>query len=258
MTFEHILYSVQDSLATLILNRPDSANTLSLELIREVQEVLKELSSREDVSALVIKGAGKHFSSGHLLKELVDGDPSYYRTVFTCCGNMMEALHALPMPVIASVRGAAFAAGCQLVATCDLVVAEEGARFATPGVKIGLFCTTPMIPLTRCVGRKIALDMLMTGRILSAAEALQYGLVSRVTSNEQLDEVTLDMARTIAGYSRHVVRSGKAAFYRQIEMDEDRALDYAREIIAFDLLNQDAFEGIGAFLEKRDPVWKHK
>ena len=132
MTFEHILYSVQDSLATLILNRPDSANTLSMELIREVQEVLKDLSSREDVSALIIKGAGKHFSSGHLLKELVGGDPSYYRTVFTCCGNMMEALHALPMPVIASVRGAAFAAGCQLVATCDLVVAEEGARFATP------------------------------------------------------------------------------------------------------------------------------
>ncbi len=257
MNFSTILYQEKGSIATVTLNRPDSINALSLETIEEIMSILKDQQARDDVSALVFNSSGKNFSSGHFLRELVQGDPRTYRQVFARCSEMMETIHRLPVPVIASVRGAAFAAGCQLVAACDLAVASETARFATPGVRIGLFCATPMVPLTRCVGRKVALDMLISGRVLSAAEALAHGLVSRVVTDDRLEEETRALAETIAGYSRSALRSGKAAFYRQIEMGEHEALFYTREVIAHDLLNHDAVEGITAFLEKRNPEWRH-
>ena len=258
MDFKNILYKQEDSVARITLNRPDTANALSLEFIEEIIAVIEELEKSQDVSVLVIDTSGKNFSSGHSLKELVDGSMLSYRKVFGRCSEMMEKLHRLAIPVLASVRGAAFAAGCQLVAACDLALAEEKARFATPGVKIGLFCTTPMVSLTRCIGRKMALDMLMTGRILSAPEALQHGLISRICPSERLEEETNEMARTIAAHSRVAVRSGKASFYRQIEMAETEALFYAKDVISYDLAYEDAREGIKAFLEKREAVWKHQ
>jgi len=258
MDFKNILYNQEDSVVRITLNRPDTANALSLELIEEIITVIEGLEKSQDVSVLVIDSSGKNFSSGHLLKELVDGSMLSYRNVFTRCSEMMEKLHRLAIPVLASVRGAAFAAGCQLVGACDLAVAEESARFATPGVKIGLFCTTPMVSLTRCVGRKTALDMLITGRVLSAPEALQHGLISRICTAERLEEETNEIARTIATYSRVAVRSGKAAFYHQIEMAETEAIFYAKDVISYDLAYEDAREGIRAFIEKREPVWKHQ
>ncbi len=187
---------------------------------------------------------------------MVNGDNEEYKFIFDQCSRMMLLVHQVPQIVIAQVHGVATAAGCQLVATCDLAVADETARFGTPGVRIGLFCTTPMIALTRAVGRKLAMEMLMTGKLISAEEGLRGGLVNKVVPEAELEKATLELAQTIAEASPLVLTLGKKAFYNQIELDEPRAYQYANNVIALNLLAEDAQEGIKAFLDKKKPTWK--
>jgi len=195
------------------------------------------------------------FSAGHDLKELAEGDLQDYRHIFADCMRMMLLLHEIPQPVIAGVHGIATAAGCQLVAACDLAIATENARFATPGVKIGFFCTTPMVPLSRAVGRKKALEMLFTGEFISAQEAMQFGLVNQIVPADELDDAIRRLAEHICQFSREVVGAGKATFYHQIEMAERIAYGYASEVISVNGVRPVAREGMAAFIEKRDPVW---
>jgi len=192
------------------------------------------------------------------LSEMVGAEPAFYRELFDTCTELMETIQSIPQPVIAQVHGIATAAGCQLAATCDLVVAAESARFATPGVKIGLFCSTPMVALSRAVGRKKALDMLLTGDPITAQEALVHGLASRVVPDDQLEAATLELARKIAQASAYVLAVGKQAFYRQVEMPQHHAYAYTKEVMTLNSLAADAQEGMCAFLEKRAPVWKHR
>lgn len=255
MQFQNILLDTRDAIGSITLNSPKSVNALSKDMIGEITLALERFLVDESTKVIIIKANGKHFCSGHNLTEMVDGDRSEYKSIFENCTRMMKLLHEVPQVVIAQVQGVATAAGCQLVAACDLVVAEEGARFGTPGVKIGLFCTTPMIALSRVVGRKQALKMLMTGRLISAQEAERYGLVNTVVPLADLESETMDLARSIAEASPMVLKLGKRAFYAQIELEEPRAYEYATEVITLNLLSEDAQEGIKAFLEKRDPVW---
>lgn len=256
MAHRTILYEERDRIGRITLNRPGKRNALSLELIEEMRACL--LRVREDRSAkvLIVGGAGEHFSAGHDLNEIRDGELEDIRHLFETCLELMMEIQALPQPVIAEVRGIATAAGCQVVAACDLAVAGEGARFATPGVRIGLFCTTPMVPLSRNVGRKRALEMLLTGRFVSAREALDFGLVNRVVPDDRLEEETAALASELARYSAETLGIGKQAFYTQIHMDDERAYRYGREVISANAVTPDAREGISAFLEKRPPVWK--
>jgi enoyl-CoA hydratase/carnithine racemase len=241
--------------ARITLNRPAQRNALSLEVMREVTAALSELGDDTSVRAIVIEGAGPGFCAGHDLGEMVDRDLVYYQQVFDVCTEMMDALHHVPQPVIARVHGIATAAGCQLVAACDLAVAAEEARFATPGVKIGLFCSTPMVPLSRAIGRKRALEMLLTGTPIDAATALEWGLVNRVVAADALDETIDALVAAIAGSSSLTVGIGKRAFYEQIDLDEARAYDLTKTVMSMNMLAADAQEGICAFLEKRDPTW---
>ena len=256
MAHRTILYEERDRIGRITLNRPGKRNALSLELIEEMRACL--LRVREDRSAkvLIVGGAGEHFSAGHDLNEIRNGELGDIRHLFETCLELMMEIQALPQPVIAEVRGIATAAGCQVVAACDLAVAGEGARFATPGVRIGLFCTTPMVPLSRNVGRKRALEMLLTGRFVSAREALDFGLVNRVVPDDRLEEETAALASELARYSAETLGIGKQAFYTQIHMDDERAYRYGREVISANAVTPDAREGISAFLEKRPPVWK--
>jgi enoyl-CoA hydratase/carnithine racemase len=258
MEFEKLLIGKKDGIVTLTMNNPQTRNALSLKLITELTAALSSAASDSEARVVIIKGNGPAFSSGHDLRELIEGDTGHYRRVFAACGAMMNLVHQIPQPVIAQVHGAAFAAGCQLVATCDLAVASMEARFSTPGVKLGLFCNTPSVPLTRCIGRKKALDMLLTGRVLTAEEAEALGLVSRVVAPDRLEAEVLEMAQAIAASSPLTVRFGKEFFYKQIEMDEYRALEYATEVMVVNLQTQDAQHGIKAFLEKKQPAWKGK
>jgi enoyl-CoA hydratase/carnithine racemase len=255
MSYQDIQVQIDGYIATLILNRPEKRNALSLNTLEEMSRALKDLAGRQKVRVVILRGSGPIFSAGHDLKELADGALNEHRRVFATCMNMMLLLRKMPQPVIAAVHGIATAAGCQLVATCDLAVATEDARFATPGVKIGFFCTTPMVPLTRVVGRKKALEMLFTGEFISAHEALSFGLVNRVVPTEKLDETVKNLADHICQFSRTVLGTGKEAFYRQIEMSERLAYAYASEVISVNGLLPEAQEGMAAFLEKREPVW---
>lgn len=218
------------------------------------------MAEDQDIRVLIIRGSGKMFSAGHDIKEMAgdDKDIHHFRTIFKTCNRMMLRLHELPQPVIAQVHGIATAAGCQLVAACDLAVAESSSRFATPGVKIGLFCTTPMIPLVRAVGRKRAMEMLVTGRFISAQEAERFGLVNRVAPPEQLAEETKKLALEIAQYSKFTLSLGKHAFYGQVDLDERSAYDFAKEVISLNCIAKDAQEGMRAFLEKREPKWQDR
>ncbi len=257
MTYQDIRFHKEKEVGFLTLNRPEKRNALSLNMMREIIDLLHSFrKDREKV--LIIRAEGPVFSSGHDLSEMAGQAPPFYRLIFDTCTEMMEAIRHLPQPVIAQVQGMATAAGCQLVASCDLAVAAEGARFATPGVRIGLFCHTPQVPLSRAIGRKKALEMLLTGEPLSAEEALRHGLISRVVSPERLSEATLALAHRIAEASPLTLALGKQSFYRQIDLDEPGAYGYAKEIMALNALTEDAQEGIGAFLEKRQPVWKGK
>ena len=254
--FENLILSIGEPAARITLNRPEKRNALSLALMQEVIAALREASARPGVRAIVIEGAGPAFSAGHDLSEMVGRDVGFYQELFDVCTVMMEAIHKLPQPVIAKVHGVATAAGCQLVASCDLAVAAEGTRFATPGVKIGLFCSTPMVPVSRAVGRKRALEMLLTGDFVDAETAREWGLVNRVVPAEELDAAVDELVEKIARSSGLVVGIGKEAFYAQIELDEHRAYDLTKTVMTMNMLAADAQEGVCAFLEKRPPEWK--
>jgi enoyl-CoA hydratase/carnithine racemase len=241
--------------ARITLNRPKQRNALSLEAMQEMTAAVRRLGADPSVRVIVVEGAGPAFCSGHDLGEMVGRDVAFYQHVFDVCTEMMEALHRVPQPVIARAHGIATAAGCQLVATCDLAVAVEEARFGTPGVKIGLFCSTPMVPLSRAVGRKRALEMLLTGTPIDAATALDWGLVNRVVPADALDDTVAELVDAIARSSSLTVAIGKEAFYKQVELDEARAYDLTKSVMATNMLAADAQEGIGAFLEKREPTW---
>jgi enoyl-CoA hydratase/carnithine racemase len=237
------------------LNRPEKRNALSLELMQELVGVLQAIGARADVRAIVVEGAGMAFSAGHDLSEMVGRDLPFYQRLFDSCTELMEAIHKVPQPVIGKVHGIATAAGCQLVAACDLAVAAESACFATPGVKIGLFCSTPMVPLSRAVGRKRALEMLLTGEPISAATALEWGLVNRVVPEAELDAAVDQLVAAISRSSPLTVAIGKQAFYEQIELDEHQAYDLTKSVMTMNSMATDAQEGICAFLEKRPPTW---
>jgi enoyl-CoA hydratase/carnithine racemase len=251
-----ILLAREGSIARITLNRPEKRNALSLELMEELIAALESLRADAEVRAVIVEGAGPVFSAGHDLGEMVGRDLEFYERLFDVCTVLMETIHRLPQPVIAKVHGVATAAGCQLVAACDLAVASADARFATPGVKIGLFCSTPMVPLSRAIGRKRALEMLLTGEMISAETALEWGLVNRVVPAEALDDAVAELVEKIVRSSPLTVGIGKEAFYAQLELDEHRAYDLTKTVMTQNALTGDAQEGICAFLEKRDPSWK--
>ena len=240
----------------ITLNRPEKRNALSLELMQDLIAALEKLGVDPDVRAIVIEGAGPAFSAGHDLSEMVGRELPFYQRLFDVCTTMMETIHRLPQPVIAKVHGVATAAGCQLVAACDLAVAAADARFATPGVKIGLFCSTPMVPLSRAIGRKRALEMLLTGDVVDAETARDWGLVNHVVPPEQLEEAVGEVIAKIERSSPLTVGIGKEAFYAQVELDEHRAYDLTKAVMAMNSLAADAQEGMCAFLEKRNPTWR--
>lgn len=252
-----LLRSDAGGVATLTLNRPQARNALSMALMGALQEQLDAIRADAGVRVVVLQGAGPAFCAGHDLKEM-RADPSREATeaVFRTCARLMVSLTRLPQPVIARVHGIATAAGCQLVATCDLAVCTEGARFATPGVQIGLFCSTPMVALSRAVSRKAALEMLLLGEPIDAAEALRIGLVNRVVPDAALDGTVEAFAARIAGKARRVVAIGKEAFGRQIEMGLEEAYGYTAEVMTRNMMMADAHEGIDAFLGKRPPRWE--
>jgi enoyl-CoA hydratase/carnithine racemase len=224
--------------------------------MEELIRALEAVSADPEVRTIVVEGAGPGFSAGHDLSEMVGRDLAFYQRLFDVCTVLMETIHRVPQPVIAKVHGVATAAGCQLVAACDLAVAAETARFGTPGVKIGLFCSTPMVPLSRAVGRKRALEMLLTGELVDAQRALDWGLVNLVVPEEALEDAVAELAERIGRSSPLTVAIGKEAFYAQMELDEHRAYDLTKSVMAANALAGDAQEGMGAFLEKRAPTWK--
>ncbi len=258
MDYEEILFSKKDAVGVITLNNPSKINALSRHMIKEITHLLTDISADESIKVLVIKGAGEHFCAGHYLAEMVDEGVKEYREIFDLCTRMMMMLHEIPQPVIAQVQGIATAAGCQLAAWCDLVVAAENARFSTPGVKIGLFCTTPMVAITRAIGRKAAMEMLLTGREFPATEAKALGLVNRVVPLESLEAETLKLATDIAGASGFALSVGKQGFYAQADMTDAQAFHYAKNTIVMNNCSDDAENGIKAFLNKTTTEWKNR
>ena len=251
-----LLQETRDGVAWLTLNRPQARNALSRGLMTALEGALETVAADKAVKVVVIAGAGPAFCAGHDLREIrAEPGRAAYEALFAQCSRLMTRIVRLPKPVIARVHGVATAAGCQLVASCDLAVAAETARFATPGVNIGLFCSTPMVALSRAVGRKQAMEMLLTGELVDAARAREIGLINRVVPEAQLDEAVTALARQIAAKSPLTLAIGKEAFYRQAELDLDAAYAYASEVMTRNMLARDAEEGIDAFLAKRPPVW---
>jgi enoyl-CoA hydratase/carnithine racemase len=250
-----VLCEVADGVALLTLNHPEKRNALSRAMLESLRDHLARIGANPEVRVVILRAAGPVFSSGHDLRELVGGTWEDYDALFALCTEVMEAIRRLPQPVIAQVQGLATAAGCQLAASCDLVVAAEEAAFATPGVKIGLFCTTPAVALCRAVTAKKALEMLLTGAPISAREAERAGMVNRVVPADRLADETLKLARQVAAASRSVVALGKRAFYEQLPLDRPAAYDLAQKVMVENALAPEAREGIGAFLEKRAPRW---
>ena len=242
-------------IARLTLNRPGARNALGIPLMTALEHALADIAADPAVRVVVLAGAGPAFCAGHDLKEVRGADQPTLRTLFAQCSRLMQAIIALPVPVIARVHGVATAAGCQLVATCDLAIAADTARFATPGVNIGLFCSTPMVALSRAVGRKAAMEMLLTGEMVDAAEARRLGLVNRVVPEPELDDAVTALASVIASKSRTVVGLGKPAFYDQAEMTLADAYAYTSGVMVRNMGEPDAAEGIDAFIGKRAPVW---
>ncbi|HEX8091218.1 MAG TPA: enoyl-CoA hydratase [Blastocatellia bacterium] len=255
-SFEHLLVECDSPAVIITLNRPERRNALSLGLMREMIACLREVGQSPEIRAVIIAASGPVFSAGHDLNELRDRGVGEYRNLFDVCTELMTLIQSIPQPVIAEVQGMATAAGCQLVATCDLAVAAERAEFATPGVRIGLFCTTPMVALSRAIGRKRALEMLMTGAAISAAIAAEWGLINRAVPSGRLREETFALAERIAEASSLTLSIGKQAFYAQVDLDQPKAYAYAKEVMSLNALAEDAQEGVGAFLEKREPCWK--
>ncbi|TPW25624.1 enoyl-CoA hydratase [Marinobacter nauticus] len=257
---ELVRLHAENGVATVTLNQPERRNSLSMALLEALSEVLEQIAGDGNVRVVVLAAAGKVFCAGHDLREMREQFDShdFQLRLFRQCSKVMQQIVNLPKPVIARVAGVATAAGCQLVASCDLAVAEKGARFATPGVNIGLFCSTPMVALSRNVSRKYAMEMLLTGELIDAARAEQIGLINRAVEPEALDETVYGMATTIAAKSGHTLKIGKEAFYKQLEMPLAYAYDYTANVMAENMQANDAREGISAFLDKRDPDWQHK
>ena len=252
-----LLREDRDGVAHLVLNRPGARNALSVELLEALAAAIENIREDRAARVVVLSGSGPDFCAGHDLKEMrAHPDPDWQRALFRRCSDVMLALMGLPKVVIARVHGMATAAGCQLVATCDLALAARSARFATPGVNIGLFCSTPMVALSRAVGRKRALHMLVTGEALGAEDAARAGLINRAVDDAELDDAVGALARAIAEKSPHTLAVGKRAFYRQLELDIEGAYAYAGEVMAKSMASADAAEGIDAFLGKRDPIWR--
>jgi len=254
-TYQTLSVTREDHIAIVTLNRPERRNALSLELMQELIRCLDEIGRNHEIRAVILAAAGKVFCSGHDLSEMAGRNINEYRHIFDVCTQLMEKVQAIPQPVIAEVQGIATAAGCQLVATCDLAVASDQAAFATPGVKIGLFCTTPMVALSRAVGRKRALEMLLTGDLVDAKTAAEWGLVNRVAQHSELAAESRKLAARVAGASSLVIGIGKQAYYTQVDLDQPKAYAYAKEVMSLNALAADAQEGISAFLEKRSPCW---
>jgi len=245
-------------IAVVTLNRPERRNALSLALMLELIACFDEIGRSSETRAVILAAAGKVFCSGHDLSEMTGRSISDYRRIFDVCSELMMKVHSIPQPVIAQVQGLATAAGCQLVAACDLAVAAGTAAFATPGVKIGLFCTTPMVELTRAIGRKRALQMLLTGELVDAATAADWGLVNQAVPSADLESAARRLAGKVAEASSLVIAIGKQAFYSQIDLDQPKAYAYAKEVMSMNALAADAQEGIAAFLGKRAPCWSGK
>jgi enoyl-CoA hydratase/carnithine racemase len=252
-----VLRADRDGVATLPLNRPSARNALSVDMMGALQAALEAIAADMNVRVVIFAGAGPAFCAGHDLKELrANPEREAYEAVFGQCAKLMTSIVTLPKPVIARVHGVATAAGCQLVASCDLAVAAEDARFATPGVNIGLFCSTPMVALSRAIGRKQAMEMLLTGSLIDAETARAWGLVNRVVPAAKLEEAAASLAAEIAAKSPLVVAIGKKAFYAQAELGLGQAYAYCAEVMTINMLARDAEEGIDAFLQKRKPVWE--
>jgi len=262
MDSDLVLSDVAERVAVLTLNRPAALNALSLEMIAALRAALERAGNDPAVKVVVIRGAGRAFCAGHDLKEMQaarqspDGGAAAYADLFGRCAEVMQLIPALPQPVIAQVHGIATAAGCQLVATCDMAVAAEDARFGVNGVNIGLFCSTPMVALSRNLPRKQAFEALVTGEFLTAARARDLGLVNRIAAPEDLEAETLALARTVAGKLGAAVRIGKRAFYEQIGMDLAQAYAFTGEAMVQNMLLPDTDEGISAFVAKRPPGWR--
>jgi enoyl-CoA hydratase/carnithine racemase len=259
-----LLREDRDEIAVLTLNRPQERNSLSEALLAALTESLAAIASDKRVRVVVLAANGPAFSAGHDMKEMTarrsdpDRGRAYFRELMDACSAMMQAIVRLPKPVIACVQGPASAAGCQLVASCDLAVASDAAKFATPGVNIGLFCSTPMVALSRNVSRKAAMEMLLTGDLIDAEDARRIGLVNHVVPAGTEREAALALARRIASKSALTVKIGKEAFYRQLEMPLAEAYRFASEVMVENMLARDAAEGIGAFIEKREPNWEDR
>lgn len=248
---EELLLTKEGLTAVMTLNRPHRRNALSLQLMRDLIACLREFREDRSISAVILASTGAVFSSGHDLSEMVGRSVAEYREIFDVCAELMQTIQSIPQPVIAEVQGVATAAGCQLVATCDLAIASENATFATPGVRIGLFCTTPMVALTRSIGRKRALQMLLTGETIDARTAAEWGLINKAVPARELQKTTRSLAGRVAQASTLTVSIGKQAFYNQIDLDQPKAYAYAKEVMTTNALAGDAQEGISAFLEKR-------
>lgn len=256
MELSDILVKGGGPIVRLVLDRPERRNALSLGMMEEMASALHAIADDPDARVVVVEASGPVFSAGHDLAEMVaHPDETFYRRLFDACVEMMETIHELPQPVIAKVQGVATAAGCQLVAACDLAVASDDARFATPGVDIGLFCSTPMVPITRAIGRKRALEMLLTGEMIDARTAADWGLVNRVVPPSRLDDEVSALAEKISGASAIVVGLGKRTFYAQDGTDENTAYGLTAPVMVTNAMLPDAQEGMRAFLEKRSPTW---
>ena len=251
----HVRVSRNGDVGEVLLDNPARRNPLGLAVLRDLISAVTGLGADPAVRVIVVSGTPPAFSAGHDLAEMVDRPDDFYEELFDVCCELMAAIRDVPQPVVAAVDGIATAAGCQVVAACDLVVATERSRFATPGVRIGLFCSVPMVPLSRAIGRKRALEMLLTGDPIDAATAAEWGLVNRVVPAGELREAVADLAGRIGRSSAGVLAIGKRAFYEQLDRAEPEAYEYTRQVMAANAAMDDAQEGIGAFLEKRPPVW---
>jgi enoyl-CoA hydratase/carnithine racemase len=264
-TAEPVLLRERDgAIAILVLNRPQARNSLSEALITDLSVAFKDIAGDKTARAVVLSANGPAFCAGHDLKELTtrrsdaDGGRAYFRHIMNVCSAMMQQIVNLPQPVIAAVHGVASAAGCQLVASCDLAIASSAAKFATPGVDIGLFCSTPMVALSRNVARKHAMEMLLTGEMVAADDAVRIGLINRVVAPGEERKAALALAKKIAVKSSYVLKLGKQAFYRQAELGLADAYNYAAEVMTENMMARDAEEGICAFIEKRKPTWEDR
>ena len=253
MTSGNVRLDVDASIATITLARPEKRNALGLDFMKAVIDALHSVP--DDVGVIVLTAEGKAFSAGHDIKEMMDRPTGYYKELFETCETMLGTIRSLPQPVIAKVQGIATAAGCQLVATCDLAVASDTAWFATPGVKIGLFCHTPNVAVSRAVGQKRAMQMLLTGEPIDAATAVDWGLINQAVSADELDDAVLAMANKILEFSKHTISLGKGTFYAQEGLSVDDAYAVATPVMASNAGDAHAQEGFAAFVEKREPQW---